>query len=71
MSAPVGGVEGWEEKGGGRVRRREGWRAEVWMGAGTLEKTRCRDEKKTRPRKGLYRNVCSVRETKSRDKCCS
>lgn len=52
-------------------RKREGWRAGVWMGAGTVEKTRCRDKKKTRPRnrgkKGLCSNWCSEREVKPTD----
>lgn len=44
MSALVG-----ERRAGGE-KKREGWRAGVWMGAGTVEKSRFTDKKKTRPR---------------------
>lgn len=52
MSALVG------ETRAGREEKREGWRAGVWMGAGTVEKSRCRDEKKARPKKVEKKAFC-------------
>lgn len=42
-------VSDWESKLVGEKRGRDG-ELGVWMGAGTAEKSRCRDERKTRPR---------------------
>lgn len=58
-------------KGGqaGRKRGRDGAFG-VWMGAGTLEKSRCKNEKETRPRKRgkkALTEVCSAGETRLTD----
>ena len=42
--------------GGRKEKKREGWR--VWMGAGSVEKSRCREKKKTRWRSREFVKVC-------------